>query len=186
MSVKKVLTEINKIQLQNFCSAYEFRTNSKIGKGRGMYWIWTDLTFDELKKIESTHNAEVPISKLVENREELKNICEIKSNSFRIVYNGIGGYKGLELKEGQTYNLRSRINQEFFSNDFRTGTLNIENRKNFNISNWCVSFFNFDENKGLFSEYLKSTEITNYYEEYANMLEMNWRIEFGHPILNRF
>ena len=186
MSVKKILTEINKIQLQNYCSANEFRTNSKIGKGRGMYWIWTNLMFDELKKIESTHNAEIPISQLVENREDLKNICEIKNNSFRIVYNGIGGYKGLEFKKGQTYNLRSRINQEFFSNDFRTGTLNIENRKNFNISNWGVSFFNFDENEKLFSEFLKLTEIENYYEKYANMLEMNWRIEFGHPILNRF
>lgn len=123
---------------------------------------------------------------LVENREALNNICEIKNNNFRIVYNGIGGHKGLELKKGQSYNLRSRINQEFFSNDFRTGTLNIENRKNFNISNWGVSFFNFDENENILSKFLKSSEKNGYYQEYANMLEMNWRIEFGHPILNRF
>lgn len=185
MNIKKVLDEINKIQLKNYCNANEFRNNSKLGKGRGIYWVWTNLTFDELKTTKETHNGEVPIGKLIKEREELKCICNIKINDFRVVYNGIGGYKGKTVKDKCSYDLRGRINQEFYSNDPRTGTLNIENRNNFNIENWAVSYFDFNENEEII-KMLPEPENKSYYEEYANMLEINWRIEYGHPILNRY
>ena len=186
MSIKKALKEIHKIQMQNYYTANEFRSNSIIGKGRGMYWIWTDLTFEELKKTESKHNGEVPISKLIEHRAELENICKIKNGNFRVIYNGIGGYNGTEKKNNNSYNLRSRINQEFNSADFRTGTLNIINRNNYDANNWGVSFVNFDEIQNILVQLPKYDNTVSHYEEYANILELSWRIEFGHPILNRF
>jgi hypothetical protein len=187
MNIKKVLDEINKIQKNNFCNANEFRNNPKLGKGRGIYWIWTNLTFDELRMTKQNHNAEVPIEKLINEREELKYICNIKNNDFRVVYNGIGGYKGKTVTEKSFYDLRGRINQEFYSKDPRTGTLNIVNRSN--IDNWAVSYFDFDfkENEEIIKMLPEPKEENkSYYEEYANMLEINWRIEYGHPILNRY
>lgn len=185
MSVKKVLENINKIQKQNFYSAEEFRNNSKLGKGRGMYWIWTNLSFDELKKMQNTHKSEVPIEKLISQREELNFICNEKVENFRVVYNGIGGYKGKSEKERSSYDLRGRINQEFFSNDPRTGTLNLTNRNNFSIDNWAISYFDFNKNEIILNLLQEPQDNKSFYEIYANMLEMSWRIEYGHPILNR-
>jgi len=186
MNIKKVLDEINKIQQQKICNANEFRNNPKLGKGRGIYWIWTNLTFDELRTTKQNHNAEVPIEKLINEREELKFICNVKIKDFRVVYNGIGGYKGKTVKEKYSYDLRGRINQELYSNDPRTGTLNIGNRNNFKIENWGVSYFDFNENEEIIKMLPEPEGNKSYYEEYANMLEMNWRIEYGHPILNRY
>ncbi|MCX2679429.1 hypothetical protein OOZ15_05690 [Galbibacter sp. EGI 63066] len=187
MGIKKVLEDINKIQLQNYWSVKEFRNNPKLGKGRGIYWIWTNLTFGELKKTKNNpnHKAEVPIEKLIREREELNYICNIRVNDFRVVYNGIGGYSGKTVKEKSSYDLRGRINQEFFSNDPRTGTLNLRNRNNFNIDNWAISYFDFNKNENILKQLPEPKNNKSYYESYANMLEMNWRIEYGHPILNR-
>lgn len=187
MNIKKVLDEINKIQQQKICTVNEFRNNPKLGKGRGIYWIWTNLTFDELRTTKQNPDAkEVPIEKLINEREELKFICNMKIKDFRVVYNGIGGYKGKTVTEKYSYDLRGRINQEFYSKDLRTGTLNIGNRSN--IDNWAVSYFDFDKNEEIIKMLLPEPKEKNksYYEEYANMLEMNWRIEYGHPILNRY
>jgi hypothetical protein len=185
MSVKKVLEEINIIQLQNFCSLNEFRTNKNLGKGRGIYWIWTNLDFEKLEKLETAHKGEVPIGKLIAERKELNNICKLTHNNFKVVYNGIGGYLGTDKKEKYSYDLRGRINQEICSNNPKTGTLNLSNRKNHEIENWAVSYFNFDNYEDLLKNLGNPQNSKSIYAEFANMLEMNWRIQFGHPILNR-
>jgi hypothetical protein len=185
MNIKNTLNELNKVQLQNYCSAKEFRNNPKLGKGRGLYWIWTDLAFDRLKEIKNNHNSEVPIAKLIIEREMLKYICNIKNGDYRVVYNGIGGYSGKQVKTKCSYDLRGRINQEFFSNDPRTGSLNLMNRNQFNIDNWAISYFDFNENENILKQLSESNDHNSFYEKFAKILEMNWRIEFGHPILNR-
>ena len=48
------------------------------------------------------------------------------------------------------------------------------------------SHFNFNENEEIIKMLPEPKENKSYYEEYANMLEINWRIEYGHPILNRY
>lgn len=132
--------------------------------------------FFRIKKTEPTEvgSIHVPIDKLVKLREGLNNISSLEKDGFRVVYNGIGGYK----KEPAAFGLRERINQELNSNNRRTGTLNILNR-GFNIENWAISFFNFDDPE--------NTEILNglSYLENANDIEIGWRLEFGTPILCR-
>jgi hypothetical protein len=181
MNFKNILNEINLIQIGNFYSMDTF-----IDKGtsilprnkRGLYWIWTNYDFEDLKSAINNHNSEVPISKLIDQRQGLNSVCQVEHNGFKVVYNGIGGYK----TNPKGFGLRERILQELNSNDYRTGTLNIRNRYENNI-NWAVSFFDFDdeENKKLLS-FLNETEA---YLNYASDLEKLWRLEFGHPILCR-
>lgn len=204
MNFKTVLSCIHERQLKTLCTVSYFNDNLPIEKlptkHRGLYWIWTSLSFEFLKKIKTNHNTkEVPIAKLVSERQGLKNICDIKKSievnnenriadnieevEFRIVYNGIGGYK----RESKSSGLRERILQELNCNSPGTGTLNILNRsdseKDWDIK-WAVSHFDFDDEDNI--KILKSLECEgNLYDKYAKAIESNWRIEYGVPILTR-
>lgn len=177
-------TIVNEIQIKQFNDFYCLADFLNIGTSalpknrRGLYWLWTRLDFEQLKDVKNNHNSEVPISKLIEQRIGLSTICQIEHNGYKVVYNGIGGYK----TNPKGFGLRERIMQEYNSKDHRTGSLNLKNR-NLNINDWAISFFDFDDekNKNVF-EFLKEEEA---YINYASDLEKLWRIEFGHPILCR-
>lgn len=175
--MKTLIQQINNIQMQQLFTLKEMRTHLKT-KQRGLYWIWTNLTFEALKSTrKDQENAEVPISKLVKQREQLATIANIQKDGFRVVYNGIGGYNN----NSKGFGLRERINQEFVCNDHRTGTLNIA--RGFDLENWRISFFNFDDKENIKEfEFLRNT---NAYSEYAKDLETIWRLEYGFPILCR-
>ena len=192
MDYKGALSAIQKQQMKTFCSLDKFRDNLPV-KRRGLYWIWTKLSLDELLRIPTRQGTkEVPIADLVRMRRELNNICSITNDEYRIVFNGIGGYR----TAARSFGLRERINQELNCNDRRTGTLNLLNRdpdqytsddaemKKQWKSQWAVSFFDFDipENLAILEKYGFGN---NCYNEYANALELSWRIEFGVPILTR-
>ena len=175
-NIKKVLAEIHKRQMETFCSLEKFRDKEYpmylLSKSRGLYWIWTNLSDMQLKKIKTGHDTkQVPISELVSQRENLANITHEKNEQgFRIVYNGVGG------------GLRARILAEFTCNHPKTGTLNLSGRDGeiiFKEKNWAVSYFDFYSH----SEFVKKHGIS--YPNDAKMLEMNWRIEYGIPILTR-
>ncbi|AFG36969.1 hypothetical protein [Spirochaeta africana] len=185
---KNVLKAIQEQQVKSFYSLNVFK-EFLATKRRGMYWIWTKLSWDELEQIQTKElTKEVPIAELVRMRQKLNNICTIKNGDYRIVYNGIGGYR----TESKSFGLRERINQELNCNNERTGTLNIKNRNPETVScdarqwesQWAVSFFDFDEQGS--ADILASHGFgTDSYNQYAHDLELSWRIEFGVPILNR-
>ncbi len=193
--MKEILKQINDKQLSTFCTLKEFYKNkehyNKLPlKNRGLYWIWTKIPFPELAQLQTRISTqEVPFQKLLNNRRDLEHVCKIEQNSFRLVYNGIGGY----TKEPASFGLRERINQEIHCNDYRTGTLNILNRGNIGnskiyLEDWGVSFFNFDSenNQGIISklEVEKDAE-KSAYTLYAKELELLWRLQYGTPILCR-
>lgn len=180
MNYKKLIQKIHNKQLETFCTIKDFKNKKQPfvlpTKHRGLYWIWTDLTDSDLEKSTPKLNSkEVKISELVKHRKDLNNKCKILKGKFKIVYNGIGGYK----KETKSSGLRERILQEIDCKSEGTGTLNIENRFKDNIDNWAISFFDFDD-----IENSKLIEEINYIDN-AKDIEEIWRIEFGTPILNR-
>lgn len=184
---KQILRDIQLRQLSTFCTLETFKTKEHKdllpSKHRGLYWLWTNLDYNELKSIPTKKDTqEVPISKLVSQRENLQHLCNvIEPNGFYIVYNGIGGYK-----TKPTFGLRARINQELNCNHSLTGTLNLLNRHNDgrHDNNWGISFFDFDNdlNKHILSPL---PDKKNHYNNYASTLEVLWRIEFGTPLLTR-
>ncbi|WP_417371230.1 hypothetical protein [Gelidibacter japonicus] len=182
--MKELIHKIHKQQLKTFClfsQFYKVKEHYTVlpRKHRGLYWLWTNLDFQTLKTATPRENTkEVPIDKLVTLREDLNNIARVEKDGFKIVYNGIGGYK----KTPANFGLRERINQEINCNDHRTGTLNIINR-NFKPENWAVTFFDFDDPNN--QNILKALNSNNTYIDYAKDLEMIWRLEFGTPILCR-
>jgi len=188
MDYKTIIGEIHKRQLKTFCLLENFQHKKHLQflprKHRGLYWIWSNLTFEQLQKLPTRPNTmEVPISKLVNQRKNLKNICIQEENGFTILYNGVGGYKN----EPAAFGLRERLLQEFNCMDGRTGTLNILNRQNEfnNINNWAISYFDFDDSRNF--EIMGNIPCNHsYYLENAKTIETNWRIEFGTPILTRY
>lgn len=149
-------------------------------KHRGLYWIWSSETFDNLAKvITAEQTKQVPFERLISQRKGFSHICQPMFKNFRVVYNGKGGY----LKNSKGFGLRERILQELNCSDHRTGTMNLENR-NIERAKWAISFFDFDsvENQTLISEIKES----NFYEKYADALEVGWRLEYGIPILSRY
>ncbi|MDX9695504.1 MAG: hypothetical protein RBT49_06900 [Bacteroidales bacterium] len=186
MELKKILGKIHEEQLETFSTISEFRQrkHTKILpiKHRGLYWIWAKLSYAELKEIKNKPNSkEVPIAKLVDLRFNLKNICNIFNGDYKIIYNGIGGYN----KTPASFGLRERINQELNCNDYRTGTLNLLNRNvHHEVNNWAISFFDFDDENNY--DIINCFNTQEPYIDYANIIETNWRIEYGFPILNRY
>lgn len=181
---KEILEEIQKEQLKTIVSVPEFKgsngTSILATKRRGLYWLWTTSSNAELEQIifDESKIRHVPIANLVKQRKYLQNICDITSNGFRIVYNGIGGYR----TDKKGFGLRERILQEINCNDPRTGTLNImANCKDMN--KWAVSFFDFDDVKN--AEILEELKSNNVYTDYATIFENLWRLEYGTPILSR-
>lgn len=187
MNLKNLINKIQERQIETFQLVSDFQDwKSKPNlptKRRGLYWIWTNHSSESLQTIlTKADTKEVPITELVTRRHQLENICNVSINGFKIVYNGIGGYK----KEPPAFGLRERINQELNCNDKRTGTLNIINRFNDcnSLGNWGVSYFDFDNPTN--QEILKLLPYEkDFYLEHAKNLEIDWRIEYGIPILTR-
>ncbi|WP_338357507.1 hypothetical protein [Yeosuana marina] len=93
--MKTLINQIQTEQLKHFYTIKEFNKNKSLAtKRRGLYWLWTNLDFSELKKATPIEGSnEIPINRLVEHRDGLNYITNINKFGFRIVYNGIGGYK---------------------------------------------------------------------------------------------
>lgn len=90
MNFKDILIQIQNSQVETFCLVPDLlaKNGTKLlaRKRRGLYWIWTRLTIEELKNTATRVNTmEVPIAKLVNQRAGLNNICSIVKNDFRIV-----------------------------------------------------------------------------------------------------
>ena len=186
MNYKELIHKIHNRQLDDFYPLENILKDTKIlPKNRGgLYWLWTKLDYDELVNVcdendnKNEINRKVPLSKLISQRKELSHICSIEKNSYKIVYNGIGGYK----TNPKSFGLRERILQEYNSKDNRTGSLDLK-KYNFSINDWAVSFFDFDDDSN--KEYFDFLKDENAYLKYASDLEKLWRLEFGHPILCR-
>ena len=181
MDYKHILEQIQEQQLTTFCTLDRFLsegTSILPTRRRGLYWIWTRLDDTLLSLARDNHRSEVPIIKLILQRSTLKHICQVKQSGYKIIYNGIGGYKSVPASFG----LRERIRQELNSMDHRTGSLNLMKRFD-DQKEWAVSFFDFDDekNKEIF-DFLKEDDA---YIKYASDLEKLWRLEFGHPIFCR-
>jgi hypothetical protein len=181
---KKLLSAIQEEQLKTIVSAAAFKSKSgteTLGtKRRGLYWLWTSWTNEQLETVihDTTKVRHVPIAKLVNSRKGLQCICKQTHNKYRLVYNGIGGYRTAT----KAFGLRERILQEITCNDGRTGTLNISHSCE-DLDDWAVSFFDFDTpaNKKILSV-LNSKQT---YIDHATVLENLWRLEYGTPILCR-
>lgn len=191
MSFKNIIQDIHNAQLETFCLLKDFRAKEGTSilptKRRGLYWIWTTLSHDDIKNIVAPISKKhVPVGELTRKRIGLNNIYKEKSQSgFSVIYNGIGGYN----KTPTSSCLRKRVNQELNCKNGKTGTLNLLNIENqngkkiFNLENCGISFFDFDaeKNKNIIAQ-LNSEEP---YKDYAKDLEMLWRLEYGTPILSR-
>jgi hypothetical protein len=180
--MKSILEQINEVQLRTLCDLESFKNrnhlNSLPTKHRGLYWLWSNFTLDELENTTAINiNKEVPINQLISHRKNLNNICNIKVQDYLIVYNGIGGYNKLPAEFG----LRERINQEIIANGTTVGTLNIQQRSD--ISRWAVSYFDFDSAENM--HIIRELNSLNPYIEYGKNLEMLWRLHYGTPILTR-
>ncbi|WP_431244228.1 hypothetical protein ACQ9BO_07645 [Flavobacterium sp. P21] len=181
MDYKNVLQQIQEIQLETFCTLDRFLSEGTVllpRHRRGLYWLWSRLDYDLLSLARDNHKSEVPIIKLIAQRSKLSYISTVEHNGFKIIYNGIGGYKS----NPPAFGLRERILQELNCMDHRTGTLNILKRFD-NQEDWAISFFDFDDNnnKAIFG-FLYEEDA---YSKYASDIEKLWRLEFGHPILCR-
>jgi hypothetical protein len=178
--IKPLLYKIQEKQLKTFINLNDFRNQKPLPtKRRGLYWFWTNLSNTELEQTITLENTkEVPIGKLVKYRNGLSCVADIKKDNFKIVYNGIGGYRTLTKS---CSGLRERINQEISCNDYRTGTLNLN--RMFSLENWAISYFDFDDEEN--KEILKILNVKEPYLDFAKELENLWRLEFGTPILCR-
>lgn len=185
-----LINEIHDLQLKTFCRLDDFRKFSieKLPTGhRGLYWIWTNLSFEELSKLYSSENSkEVPIPTLVKQRKDLKGVCKFEKEGFTIVYNGIGGYIKNTYGIRPTFGLRERILQEINCFAKRTGTLNIVNRSTEEgfEKRWAVSYVDFDNinNQNIYNTIIKSFDE---YPQNAKAIELMWRFQYGMPILSR-
>ena len=194
MSIKEIIEEIDKSQRETLVSLTDFRgrgkgkgTNILASRSRGLYWLWCKTPLGQLQQTDHHGGAHVPIKKLLHNRNGLDHICKEKDGLYRLLYNGMGGYS--EWKEGSYYGLRGRINQEVISNNTKTGTINIAGLA-LDLDDWKVSFFDFDDprNQDILKELpdMAKAHIGEIYSEFANELEVLWRMHYGTPILCRY
>jgi len=136
-----------------------------------MYWLYTSYSFDELKKSrKASLKGTVAISNLTIKRAELSFIYRTKMDGFSLVYNGVGGV-GPKGKGG----LRERILQEL-SGGHGTGSLAIWKSSRSDPNKWRYSWVTLRQGK-------HNADFEEQYSQWAETLEMAWRLEFGWPIL---
>ena len=85
MNYKNILNEINLKQINNFYTMDIFidgGTSILPRNKRGLYWIWTNNNFEELKRVINNHDSEVPISKLIDQRLGLNTVCQVEHNGY--------------------------------------------------------------------------------------------------------
>jgi len=142
----------------------------------GIYFFYTSYSIDELASVPALRGRAVPIAKLAKAHGRLPSICNLEQAGFRLVYNGIGGFKG------KSYDLRTRILQEIHSTDERTGSLCIKTSAVNDLSKWRFSYIT------LHCDGQKSASDFGpewCFEEHASDLERCWRLAHGWPLLCR-
>lgn len=142
----------------------------------GIYFFYTSYTIDELASVPALLGRAVPIAKLAKAHRRLPNACNLEHGGFRLVYNGIGGFKG------GTYDLRTRILQEISCTDERTGSLCIRQSTVNDLSKWRFSYITLHCTRQKSASDFGSDWS---YEEHANDLERCWRLVNGWPLLCR-
>ena len=175
---------VKKIDEKRRCRFLSIREKKKGGteidgppKGcAGIYFFYTSYTIDELASVPPLPGRAVPIAKLANAHRRLPNICNLDQEGFRLVYNGIGGFKG------GSYDLRTRILQEISSTDERTGSLCIRQSTVNDLSKWRFSYITLHCAKQKSASDFGSEWP---YEEHANELERCWRLVHGWPLLCR-
>jgi|GEM_PF-5754662 len=175
------INKIHRKQLDKFYKLDEFNINALKPKQRGLYWIWSSLSNEELSKaLHIKGSKHIDISKMIIQRDGFNHICKIQhptNPEFRIIYNGIGGYKKTTKNNS---GLRERILQEFNATGKNTGTLSIKSTE-LDLAKFAVTFFNFDENNN--TNELPFLNGVDAYLKYSSDMEKLWRLQFGIPIL---
>lgn len=142
--------------------------NGPATKQCGLYWIYTNFSTSELSSsTPSPKEGSVIISDLVKRHADLSKACIEEIDNFRIVYSGIGGVG----KKGHG-GLRERILSEFGGGE-GTGSLAIKGSSLNNFDKWRYSYV-------LWSEI--EFKIPHAYPDFAECIELQWRIHYGWPI----
>lgn len=136
-------------------------------KVSGFYWIYTDFSLDELEaSIPSKAKGAIDIARLTTLHRDLPNVCSIKKDGFRLVYNGIAG---------QFLGIRGRLGQHF-NGGKGTGALQIGKSSLNNLERWRISYsticFKGETAPDFASDY-----------EHAKSVERIWRLQHGWPLL---
>jgi len=113
---KSVIEQINYLQQKRISSIsfnknrLDLVTNTPLPThSSGLYWIYTKHTDqDFLNSIPSTKKGSINFKNRTNLHSSLNYVCDMNIDSFRVVYNGIGGVG----KKGHG-GLRERILQEF-------------------------------------------------------------------------
>jgi len=138
-------------------------------KENGMYWIYTDYSCKDLiKSTPCPKKGSINFSTLTSRNSELKELCQVKINNFRLVYSGIGGV-GQKGHGG----LRERILEEYRGGS-GTGSLAIKGSSLSDLSRWKVSYV-------LWSELTFAKEYE--YMPFSTAIEGLWRLQYGWPLL---
>ncbi len=177
MSVQSIISQIDRLRSQRFLtvSSKNHKTSLQdqpVAKCYGLYWLYASYTFAEIANAsKAPTKGAVDIPELAQNRQDLAHVCRVNVDGFTLVYNGIGGVgpKG-------TGGLRERILQEFSGGE-GTGSLAISKSSLSDLSKWRYSYVTLSHPN------VSSADFDWLYEQWAEKLEMAWRLEYGWPIL---
>ena len=137
-------------------------------KSAGFYWIYTNYSQPDLEQQQGPAcNNAVNIGLLAQIHCGLANTYNIRTEGFRLVYNGIAGV-GTGIRE--------RLHQHFNGGE-GTGSLAILRTKLTDLSRWRVSYVTIEVLEG------QTPDIQANYDEVALHIERIWRLEYGWPIL---
>jgi hypothetical protein len=139
-------------------------------KQSGLYWIYS--SYAEQDFLESVHDEDktgsMDFARAVRRHAGLSHVCTVNQDGFRLVYNGIGG-TGPKNGGG----LRERILGEI-NGGHGTGSLAIKHNSLNDLSRWKFSYV-------LWEEIRLPADCT--YPNFAEALEVQWRLHFGWPLL---
>lgn len=134
-----------------------------------MYWIYTSYSISELKgAIRSPQSGATDIALLATLHEGWSNVCQIETDGFQLVYNGIGGGK---------CGLRERIHQHFNGGE-GTGALAILRSSVSELDRWRVSYVTYQLRDGSPPDLMCQ-------QQNHRHLERMWRLQHGWPLLCR-
>lgn len=136
---KEIIEKIESIQRSRVTPIQVARNGKTLIEGpakrcAGLYFFYTSYSLNDLKNCGAPpKTSAVPISNLAKNIGALAGIKQQEVDGFRLVYNGVGGFRG------SGYDLRARILQEISSNDSRTGSLCIRQTPLNDLDKWRFS-----------------------------------------------
>ncbi|POZ49731.1 hypothetical protein [Methylovulum psychrotolerans] len=106
-------------------------TNSPPLKSKGLYWIYTNYTINDLKNCTpSPQESSINIAELAKLHENLTHVSQFSSDGFSLVYNGIA--------TSDTLPLQKRIHQHFNGGE-GNGCLSIKKSSLSNLSKWRIT-----------------------------------------------